>query len=142
MELTKYNIDIAVLSETRFPVSGSLNALEYTFYWSGKPSGERREDGVGFAINLQYKENIQSERSYETRQAEHNQTEKHQPRGESGAGNGQYSPYSVLGLGGRAHLLLRYSQFYHIFTMFPHIITLFYHVFTLFVYVWVTERDI
>ena len=31
----------------------------------------------------------QSERIYETRKAEHKQTEKHQPRGESGAGNGQ-----------------------------------------------------
>ena len=50
MELAKYNIDIAVLSETRFPASGSLNDLEYTFYWSGKPNGERREAGVGFAI--------------------------------------------------------------------------------------------
>ena len=50
MELAKYNIDIAVLSETRFHASGSLNDLEYTFYWSGKPNGERREAGVGFAI--------------------------------------------------------------------------------------------
>ena len=50
MELAKYNIDIAVLSETRFHASGSLNDLEYTFYWSGKPNGERIEAGVGFAI--------------------------------------------------------------------------------------------
>ena len=50
MELAKYNIDIAVLSETRFQASGSLNDLEYTLYWSGKPNGERREAGVGFAI--------------------------------------------------------------------------------------------
>ena len=50
MELAKYNIDIAVLSETRFHASGSLNDLEYTLYWSGKPNGERREAGVGFAI--------------------------------------------------------------------------------------------
>ena len=49
MELPKYNIDIAVLSETRFHASGSLNDLEYTLYWSGKPNGERREAGVGFA---------------------------------------------------------------------------------------------
>ena len=32
----------------------------------------------------------QSERRYETRKAEHKQTDKHQPRGESGAGNGQF----------------------------------------------------
>ena len=50
MELAKYNIDIVVLSETHFHASGSLNDLEYTFYWSGKPNGERREVGVGFAI--------------------------------------------------------------------------------------------
>ena len=50
MELAKYNIGIAVLSETCFHVSGSLNDLEYTFYFSGKPNGERREAGVGFAI--------------------------------------------------------------------------------------------
>ena len=50
MELTKYNIDIAVLSETRLHASGSLNNLEYTFYWSCKPNGERREAGVGCAI--------------------------------------------------------------------------------------------
>ena len=50
MELAKYNINIAVLSETRFHASGSLNDLEYTFYWSGKLNGERREAGVGFAI--------------------------------------------------------------------------------------------
>ena len=50
MELAKYNIDIAVLSETGFHASGSQNDLEYTLYWSGMPNGERREAGVGFAI--------------------------------------------------------------------------------------------
>ena len=50
MELAKYNIDIAVLSETRFHATGSLNDLEYTFYWSGKPNGERGDAGVRFAI--------------------------------------------------------------------------------------------
>ena len=50
MELPKYNIDIAALCETRFSESGSLNELEYSFFWSGKPEGERREAGVGFAI--------------------------------------------------------------------------------------------
>ena len=45
-----YNIDIAVLSETRFHAFGSLNDMEYTFYWSGKPNGERREAGVGYEI--------------------------------------------------------------------------------------------
>ena len=50
MELAKYNIDIAVLSKTHFHASGSLNDLDYTFYWSGKPNSERREAEVGFAI--------------------------------------------------------------------------------------------
>ena len=50
MELAKYKIDIAALCETRFSESGSLDDLEYSFFWSGKPEGERREAGVGFAI--------------------------------------------------------------------------------------------
>ena len=50
MELAKYNIDIAALCETRFSEFGSLDDLEYSFFWSGKPEGERREAGVGFAI--------------------------------------------------------------------------------------------
>ena len=50
MELAEYNIDIAVLSETLFHASGSINDLEYTFYWSGKSNSEKREGGVGFAI--------------------------------------------------------------------------------------------
>ena len=39
MELAKYNIDIAALCETRFSESGSLDDLEYSFFWSGKPEG-------------------------------------------------------------------------------------------------------
>ena len=50
MELAKYNIDIAALCETRFSESGSLNDLEYSLFWSGKPKGERSGTGVGFAI--------------------------------------------------------------------------------------------
>ena len=50
MEIDKYNIDIGVLSETRVHASGSLSDLDYTFYWSGKPNGVRREAGVGSAI--------------------------------------------------------------------------------------------
>ena len=50
MELAKYNIDIAALCETRFSESGSLNDWEYSFFWSGKPEGERREAGAGFPI--------------------------------------------------------------------------------------------
>ena len=54
IELAKYNIDIAALCETRFSESGSLNDLEYSFFWSGKPEGERRETGVGFAIKKDF----------------------------------------------------------------------------------------
>ncbi|KAK2189371.1 hypothetical protein NP493_108g03006 [Ridgeia piscesae] len=50
MEFAKYKIDIAALCETRFSESGSLNDLEYSFFLSGKPEGERREAGVGFVI--------------------------------------------------------------------------------------------
>ena len=50
MELAKYNIDIAALSETRLSSSGSVTDIDYTFFWSGKPENERREGGVGFAI--------------------------------------------------------------------------------------------
>ena len=51
-ELTRYNIDIAALSETRFSESGELTerGQGYTFFWKGKPAGERRDAGVGFAI--------------------------------------------------------------------------------------------
>ena len=45
MKLAKYNIDIAAPCETRFSESDSLNDLEYSFFWSGKPEGERREAG-------------------------------------------------------------------------------------------------
>ena len=33
-----------------FSESGSVNDLVHSFFWSGKPEGERREAGVGFAI--------------------------------------------------------------------------------------------
>ena len=50
MELVKYNIDITVLSETRFHASGSRrNHQECTFQLSGNPNGEMREAGVCFA---------------------------------------------------------------------------------------------
>ena len=47
MELAKYNIDIAALCETRFSESGSLNDLEYSFFWSGKPKGGKKGDRSG-----------------------------------------------------------------------------------------------
>ena len=50
MALAKYNIDIAALCETRLSESGSFNELEYSFFRSGKPEGERREAGVCIVI--------------------------------------------------------------------------------------------
>ena len=41
---------IAALCETSISEAGSPDDLEYSFFWSGKPEGERRETGVGFAI--------------------------------------------------------------------------------------------
>ena len=51
-ELSRLNIDIAALSEVRFPDEGSLkeHGAGYTLYWSGKPQSERRLSGVGFMI--------------------------------------------------------------------------------------------
>ena len=48
VELEKYNIDIAALSETQLPGYDSLVDHGYTFYLSGKDASERRESGVGF----------------------------------------------------------------------------------------------
>ena len=52
-ELARYNIDIAALSETR--ISGVDQEIVedgagYTFFTMGKPEGEPRQHGVGFAI--------------------------------------------------------------------------------------------
>lgn len=50
LELEIYNIDIASLFETRLSEFGSIVDTGYTFFWSGKPTGQRRESGDGFAI--------------------------------------------------------------------------------------------
>lgn len=50
LEMDKYGIDVAALSETRLPGYGSLEDQGYVFFWSGRSSGERREAGVGFAL--------------------------------------------------------------------------------------------
>ena len=49
MELAIYNFDIIALCETRCSECVSLNDLD-SFFWSGKPEGERREAGVGIAM--------------------------------------------------------------------------------------------
>uniref|UniRef100_H3AWN5 Endonuclease/exonuclease/phosphatase domain-containing protein n=1 Tax=Latimeria chalumnae TaxID=7897 RepID=H3AWN5_LATCH len=54
-ELSRYNIDIAALSETRCADEGHLREEGggYTFFWKGKPANNRRVHGVGFAIKNQ-----------------------------------------------------------------------------------------
>lgn len=53
-ELSRFNIDIAALSETRFEEEGQLteHGADYTFFWKGRQVGEYRQHnhGVGFAI--------------------------------------------------------------------------------------------
>ena len=58
--MERYKIDIAALQETRFLDQGQLKENSHTFYWSGKPSGERRETGVAFAISNQLVRELES----------------------------------------------------------------------------------
>ncbi|KAK0136840.1 hypothetical protein N1851_026969 [Merluccius polli] len=52
LELARYNIDIAALSETRLHGEDSLTEVGagYTFFWKGVPEGTRRNHGVGVAM--------------------------------------------------------------------------------------------
>ena len=49
-ELKRLDVDIATLQETRLADSGTLKEKDYTFFWQGKSSEQRREHGVGFAV--------------------------------------------------------------------------------------------
>ena len=49
-ELSKLNIDIAALQETRLASDGTIKEKEYTFYWQGKAPDDPRIHGVGFAV--------------------------------------------------------------------------------------------
>ena len=51
-ELSRYNVDVAALSETRLSDDGSVteDLGGYTFFWKGYPMGESRIHGVAFAI--------------------------------------------------------------------------------------------
>ncbi|CAK1597804.1 unnamed protein product [Parnassius mnemosyne] len=51
-ELSRYNIDVAALSETHLPEEGELVEYGggYTFFWKGLASSEPRRSGVGFAV--------------------------------------------------------------------------------------------
>jgi len=52
-ELSRYNVDIAALSETHLADEGSLTEVGsgYTFFWKGLHPDDRRIHGVGFAIH-------------------------------------------------------------------------------------------
>ena len=50
LEMNRYNVDIAALSETKLPGYDSLEDHGYIFFWSGRSTQERREAGVGFAV--------------------------------------------------------------------------------------------
>lgn len=54
-ELSRYNVDIAALSETHLADEGELveHGGGYTFFWKGTPASEPRRSGVGFAIKTQ-----------------------------------------------------------------------------------------
>lgn len=51
-ELYRYGVDIAAISETRFPDTGQLTEIKsgYTYFWSGRKITEKRESGVGLVI--------------------------------------------------------------------------------------------
>ena len=51
-KLSRLDVDIAALSEVRFPEESSLqeHSAEYTLFWPGKPAMERRLAGVGFML--------------------------------------------------------------------------------------------
>ena len=51
-ELTKLNVDIACLQETRLPGSGSIRESSYTFFWQGHPRNQPKQHGVGFAVKI------------------------------------------------------------------------------------------
>ncbi|CAH0719275.1 unnamed protein product, partial [Brenthis ino] len=49
-ELSRLNISVCALQETRLPDEGSLQESSYKFFWKGKDFGDAREHGVGFAV--------------------------------------------------------------------------------------------
>ena len=51
LEFKRLGIDIAALQETRLLDSGTKREENFTFFWKGKGMEERREHGVGFAVN-------------------------------------------------------------------------------------------
>ncbi|GAA6107153.1 uncharacterized protein LOC122792394 [Tachysurus ichikawai] len=49
-ELSRLNVDIACLQETRLADSSTIREANYTFFWRGKPSDKPRQHSVSFAV--------------------------------------------------------------------------------------------
>ena len=49
-ELSRLQMDVVALQETRLPETGSVRERDFTLFWQGKPSDEVKEQGVGFAV--------------------------------------------------------------------------------------------
>ncbi len=49
-ELSRLNVDIACLLETRLADNGNIREASYTFFWQRKSSDEPRQHGVGFTV--------------------------------------------------------------------------------------------
>ena len=68
MELARYSIDFAALSETRLSGEGSISEGDqrdgYTIFWRGYPEGHPRQHGVGLAVRNCHLRNIEEEPSY------------------------------------------------------------------------------
>lgn len=58
LELSRYNIDIAALQETRLKDSGSVHEKSYTIFWQGRPKEEKHMHGVGIAVKNNLIKNI------------------------------------------------------------------------------------
>ena len=60
-ELRRLDLDIVALSETRLSAEDHLKEIssDYTIFWSGKPTGVKRESGVGFAMKSSIADKIE-----------------------------------------------------------------------------------
>ena len=68
-ELRRLNVDIAALSETRMSDEDQLTEVKsgFTLFWVGKPKGEKREGGVGFAIRTSLVQQVEQPTSINER---------------------------------------------------------------------------
>ena len=68
MELARYSVDFAALSETRLSGEGSISEGDqrngYTIFWRGYPEGRPRQHGVGLAVRNCHLNKIVEELSY------------------------------------------------------------------------------